>query len=308
MRTFWIDTDTASDDAVAILMALRWPDVEVAGISVVHGNVARDQGSINARYTVELCGESTPVYNGANQPLVRVPADAMFFHGPDGMGGMNYPAPAADARPEHGVDALIEYVRAHPGEVTLVTLGPLTNIALAIRKAPDIVEKIPMTYVMGGAAVTLGNITPAAEFNIWVDPEAAHIVFHSGLPLLMVGAEHSRDDANLNDDDIELVRSFNTPYADFSIDCNLFALNANREWFKESGIGLPDPVTMAIALDPAVCTRRSHHYVDIEIVSELTRGMTVVDARGVLQRKPNVEVCWEIDVPLWKETLYKTLR
>lgn len=308
MRRFWIDTDTASDDAVAILMALRWPDVEVAGISVVHGNVSLEQGSINARYTVDLCGTPTPVYEGADRPLVREVVDAMFFHGPDGMGGMNYPAPSFQPEAEHAVDALIECIREHPGEITLVTLGPLTNIALAIRKAPDIVDKIPMTFVMGGAAATLGNITPAAEYNIWVDPEAAHIVFHSGLPLLMVGAEHSRDEANLDDDDIAFVRSFDTPLAHFAIDCNLFALEANHEWFKESGIGLPDPVTMAIALDPEVCTQRSHHYVDIELLSDVTRGMTVVDQRGVLQRAPNVEVCWEIDVARWKETLYRTLR
>ncbi|MEZ4521192.1 MAG: nucleoside hydrolase [Thermomicrobiales bacterium] len=308
MRRFWIDTDTASDDAVAILMALRWPDVDVGGISVVHGNVSMAQGSVNARYTVELCGAETPVYEGADRPLVREASDAMFFHGPDGMGGMNYPEPQRAAADRHGVDALIDYVREYPGDVTLVTLGPLTNIALAIRMAPDIVEKIWMTYVMGGAAVALGNITPAAEFNIWVDPEAAQAVFHSGLPLLMVGAEHSRDDANLSDGDIEVVRSFDTTFGHFSIDINLFAFEANREWFKESGIGLPDPVTMAIALDPSVCTRRSRHHVDVEIASEVTRGMTVVDARGVLQRDANIEVCWEIDVEKWKETLYRTLR
>lgn len=308
MRTFWIDTDTASDDAVAIVMALRWPDVKVAGISVVNGNVSLVQASVNARYTVELCEADVPVYEGADRPLVREVVDATFFHGTDGMGNMNYPEPLTAPQPQHAVDALIDAVRAAPGEITLVTLGPLTNIALAIRKAPDIVEKIPMTYVMGGAAATLGNITPAAEYNIWVDPEAAHIVFHSGLPILMVGAEHSRDDANLNDDDIALVRSFDTPLAHFTIDINLFALEANRQWFKESGIGLPDPVTMAIALDPSVCTRRSRHYVDVEIHSDVTRGMTVVDARNVLKRQPNVEVCWEIDVARWKETLYQTIR
>lgn len=308
MRTFWIDTDTASDDAVAIMMALRWPDVKVAGISVVNGNVSLVQASVNARYTVELCEADVPVYEGADRPLVREVVDATFFHGTDGMGNMNYPEPLTAPQPQHAVDALIDAVRAAPGEITLVTLGPLTNIALAIRKAPDIVEKIPMTYVMGGAAATLGNITPAAEYNIWVDPEAAHIVFHSGLPILMVGAEHSRDDANLNDDDIALVRSFDTPLAHFTIDINLFALEANRQWFKESGIGLPDPVTMAIALDPEVCTRRSRHYVDVEIHSDVTRGMTVVDARNVLKREPNIEVCWEIDVARWKETLYQTIR
>ena len=308
MRTFWIDTDTASDDAVAIVMALRWPDVKVAGISVVNGNVSLAQASVNARYTVELCEADVPVYEGADRPLVREVVDATFFHGTDGMGNMNYPEPLTAPQPQHAVDALIDAVRAAPGEITLVTLGPLTNIALAIRKAPDIVEKIPMTYVMGGAAATLGNITPAAEYNIWVDPEAAHIVFHSGLPILMVGAEHSRDDANLNDDDIALVRSFDTPLAHFTIDINLFALEANRQWFKESGIGLPDPVTMAIALDPSVCTRRSRHYVDVEIHSDVTRGMTVVDALNVLKREPNIEVCWEIDVARWKETLYQTIR
>jgi purine nucleosidase len=124
----------------------------------------------------------------------------------------------------------------------------------------------------------------------------------------MIGAEHSRDDATLSDDDIAFVRSIDTPLAHFTIDINLFALEANREWFKEPGIGLADPVAMAVALDPAVCTRRSMHYVDVETASELTRGMTVVDERSVLQRQPNVEVCWEIDVPRWKETLYRTLR
>ncbi len=307
MRKFWIDTDTASDDAVAILMALRWPDVQVEGISVVHGNVALAQGSMNARYTVELCRASAPVYDGADRPFVREVADATFFHGPDGMGGLNYPPPRVAAQPEHAVDALIRAVRDSPGEITLVTLGPLTNIALAIRKAPDVVEKIPQTYVMGGVAATTGNVTPAAEYNIWVDPEAAHVVFHSGLPLLMVGAEHSRGDANLSEDDVQHIRSLNTPLGHFSIDINLFALDANRKHFAQAGIGLPDPVTMAIALNPEVCTRRCNHYVDVEVVSEVTRGMTVVDEFGILGREPNIEVCWEIDVAKWKETLLLTL-
>jgi purine nucleosidase len=224
------------------------------------------------------------------------------------MGGLNLPAPVRAPEAEHAVDALIDAVQAAPGEITLVTLGPLTNVALALRKAPDLAGKIPMTFVMGGAAVALGNITPAAEYNIWVDPEAARIVFYAGLPLLMIGAEHSRDDATLSDDDIAFVRSIDTPLANFTIDINLFALEANRKWFKEPGIGLADPVAMAVALDPAVCTRRSMHYVDVETASELTRGMTVVDERGVLGREPNIEVCWEIDVPRWKETLYRTLQ
>lgn len=308
MRRFWIDTDTASDDAVAILMALRWSDVVVEGISVVSGNVPVEMGVRNALYTVDLCGKQTPVYQGLARPLVREPSYAYFFHGPDGMGGMNYPEPKRQVEAEHGVEAFIQAVRAVPGEITLVTLGPLSNIATAINIAPDIVEKIQMCYVMGGAAACLGNVTPAAEYNIWVDPEAANVVFQSGTRLLMVGWEHCRGEANLSDDDMAFVRSFKTPYADFSLDCNASAIKANREWLGDPALPLPDPVTMAIALDPAVCTRQASHYVEVETNSELTRGMTVVDELGVLNKNPNIEVCWSIDIPLWKQTLYKTLQ
>jgi purine nucleosidase len=308
MRRFWIDTDTASDDAVAILMALRWPDVHVVGISVVAGNVPAEMGARNARTTVELCGKDTPVYIGLQRPLLREPSYAYFFHGPDGMGGMNYPEPRLPVAATHGVEALIEAVRLAPGEITLVTLGPLTNIAAALAVAPDLAEKIPMCYVMGGAAACLGNMTPAAEYNIWFDPEAARMVFHSGLPLLMVGWEHCRGLANLDDADIAKVRLFDTPYAHFAIDCNFSAIQANQTWLGEPGLSLPDPVTMAIALDESVCTRRKKHYVDVETQSEVTRGMTVVDELGVLNKQPNIEVCWAIDIPRWKETLYRTLR
>ncbi|GAP16480.1 nucleoside hydrolase [Levilinea saccharolytica] len=308
MRKFWIDTDTASDDAVAILMALRWPDVDVVGISTVSGNVPVEMCAVNARYTVELCGKDTPVYLGAAKPLLREASYAYFFHGPDGMGGMNYPAPRRPLAEGHAVQALIDAVRAHPGEITLVTLGPLTNVALALALAPDLAQKIPVCYVMGGAAATLGNVTPAAEFNIWVDPEAAKMVFHSGLRLVMVGWELCRGEANLSEADMAEVRGFGTVLADFSLDCNRQAIETNRTWLKDPALPLPDPVTMAVALDPSVSVRQSSHYVDVEILSEVTRGMTVVDERGVLNRAANVEVCWEIDIPKWKETLYRTLR
>ena len=307
MRRFWIDTDTASDDAVAILMALRWPDVVVEGISVIAGNVPVEMCSRNARYTVELCGKDTPVYNGMARPFLREPYWAYFFHGPDGMGGMNYPEPKRAPEEKHAVEAIIEAVRKYPGEITLVTLGPLTNIAAALAQAPDIARMIKMCYVMGGAANTVGNITPAAEYNIWVDPEAARMVFHSGIPLLMVGWELCRGEANLSDKDMAYVRSFGTIYADFAIDCNRQAIQTNREWLHDPALPLPDPVTMAIALEPEVATRRSAHYVDVETISELTRGMTVVDERGVTKKEPNIEVCWSINVPRWKEMLYQTL-
>jgi purine nucleosidase len=308
MRKFWIDTDTASDDAVAIMMALRWPDVEVLGISTVAGNVPIEMCTRNALYTVELCGKQTPVFKGAIRPLIREPHYAYFFHGPDGMGGMNYPEPQLKAQAGSGVDALIDAVRDNPGEITLVTLGPLTNIAMAVGKAPDIIDKIQSCVVMGGTANTVGNITPAAEFNIWVDPEAAKKVYLSGLPLIQVGWELCRGDANLLEEDIQTIRDMDTKLAHFTIDCNRQAIQTNREWLGDPALPLPDPVTMAIALDPKISLEQSKHFVDIETNSELTRGMTVVDQLGVTESEPNVEIVWEIDVQGWKENLYETIR
>lgn len=306
-QRYIIDTDTASDDAVAILMALQWPGVEVEAITVVFGNVSVEQGGINARYTVELCGQNTPVYQGAAKGLLREPAFAHWFHGSDGMGEMGYPAPTLPLAEGHAVDELIRRFGQAPGEISLITLGPLTNIALALLREPRLAQWVKECFVMGGNACTVGNVTPAAEFNIWCDPEAARIVFHSGMKILMVGWEHCRGEANLDDDEREMVYGFDTELARFTIDCNRSATKANQELFGEPGLPFPDPITVAIALNPAVCTERSLHYVDISC-DELTRGMTVVDQLGVTGKEPNVEVCWQIDIPLWKETLYRTLR
>jgi len=317
-RPLLIDTDTASDDAVALIMALRSPEVEVVAITIVAGNVATPQGSANARYTVELCGAAVPVYEGALRPLLRAHRPATAFHGKDGLGDQGYPAPRTEAARGHAVPALIEAIRSRPG-LTLVTLGPLTNVALAVAQAPDIVEKVERCVVMGGAACTVGNMTPAAEYNVWCDPEAARLCFRSGLPIEMVGWELCRGAANLDEDDIARCRALGTPLARFAIDCNGAALRANREMLGDPGIPLPDPVAMAVALDPTICTRKSRHRVDVECEGTLTRGMTVVDQLDVIAGGtgstegwppglPAVEVCWQIDVARWKELLFRSLR
>jgi purine nucleosidase len=320
-RTFVIDTDTASDDSVALVMALRSPEVRVAAITVVSGNVPVDQGVHNALVTVELCGSDTPVYRGAARPIDREPVYGHFFHGQDGLGDVGYPPPRGRPHDGDAHQVLIETIRESPGLV-LVTLGPLTNVALAVQRAPDIVSLVDRCVVMGGAACAVGNVTPAAEFNLWVDPEAARIVFRSGLPIEMVGWELCRKEANLLPHEMDFVRSFDTPLAHFALDCNRKALEANRRQSGDPGLGLPDPVAMAIALDPTVCTRRSRHYVDIETRGELTRGMSVVDPLGVTHDERNADiwqpvrargaenalVCWEIDIPRWKQLLYAALR
>ncbi len=319
-RTFLIDTDTASDDAVALIMALRHPGVHVAAITVVSGNVPLKQGVTNALYTVQMCESNVPVYPGADAPLRREPSHAEWFHGSDGMGDQHYPPPDRSPEDVHAVDAIIETVRAYAG-IELVTLAPLTNIASALQRAPDIVGNVSRCVVMGGNPGTEGNVTPAAEYNIWCDPEAARIVLHSGLPIELVGWQLCRGEANLNAHDIAHVRRFGTPLAAFAIDCNCRAMEANLKQTGDAGIALPDPTAMAVALDPTICTSSSRHYVEVETQSDLTRGMTVVDRLNVaddernrdvwtalLPREPCVNVCWQIDIPRWKQTLYDALR
>jgi len=320
LRTFLIDTDTASDDAVALIMALRSQEVRVAAITVVAGNVELEQATRNAIYTVELCGANVAVYSGAAKPLLRPHQSATWFHGCDGLGEHNYPAPRGSAQPQHAVEAIIQTIDANPGLV-LVTLGPLTNIALAASKRPDIARKVSRCVVMGGAPCCEGNVTPAAEYNIWVDPEAASIVMRSGFPIELIGWQLCRGAAALDARDIELVQSLNTKFGNFAIECNSFARSAYKTQTGEDGICLPDPVAMALALDPNIGTEWSEHYVEVETQSELTRGMTIVDRLNVAEDERNraawqvaissaqkARVCWQIDHSQWKASLHRALR
>ena len=318
-RTLLIDTDTASDDAVALIMALRSPEVRVAAITVVAGNVPVTQATGNALFTVEMCGADAPVYSGAEAPLFRKLETADWFHGADGLGDHGYKPAKLRAVQGHAVDALIQTVRDHPG-IEIVTLGPLTNLAMAVLREPKLAASVKRCVVMGGAPCCVGNVTPAAEFNIWVDPEAARIVFQSGLPLEMVGWQLCCGDAVLHQQDIDRVLAMNNPIAEFAIRSNSTAAQAFFTQTGQRGISLPDPVAMGIALSPALCTSSSKHYVQIEVGSELTRGMTVVDRLDVaadprnknvwgaaIERNRKVDVCWSLDVAKWKELLFSSL-
>jgi purine nucleosidase len=319
-RTFLIDTDTASDDAVALIMALRASDVRVAAITTVAGNVPVQQSTRNALYTVELCGAAVPVFMGAEKPLLRTYQNATWFHGRDGLGDQGYAPPRRSPEKLHAVDALIETIESNPG-IVIVTLAPLTNLALALAKRPDIATKVGRCVVMGGAPCCEGNVTPAAEYNVWVDPEAARVVMLSGMPVELVGWHLSRGDAVVREEDIARILGFNNDLARFAIECNSHARKAYKVQTGEDGISLPDPVAMCIALDPSVGIDWSAHYLDVETQSELTRGMTVVDRLNVaaddrnlsvwaqvVQRAKKAQVCWSIDNQRWKQALFSALR
>ena len=319
-RTFLIDTDTASDDAVALIMALKAAGVRVAAITTVAGNVDVHQATRNALYTSELCGADVPVYAGAEKPLLREYENATWFHGRDGLGDHNYPAPRKSPQQKHAVDAIIDTIEAN-AQLTVVTLGLLTNLALALAKRPAIAAKVGRCVVMGGAPCCEGNVTPAAEYNVWVDPEAARIVMLSGLPIELVGWQLSRGGAVLNERDIAHISGFDNTLSRFAIECNSHARQAYKRQTGEDGIALPDPIAMCLALDPTIGTEWSSHAIEVETQSELTRGMTVVDRLNVtadernhavwaqaLRTQHKARVCWSIDNKRWKEALFLGLR
>ncbi len=304
MRHFLIDTDTASDDAVALVMALNHPDVTVDAVTVVAGNVPLDQAVQNALYTQELCGSDVPVYRGAEAPLLRPPVTAQAEHGLDGMGDIGLPLSGREPEPGHAVDVLVDGINARPGGITLVTLGPLTNVALALSKDRSIAGKIERCVMMGGTGRGPGNVTPVAEYNVWADPEAARMVFESGMPLTMVGWDVSYGYAVFDADDSARLRGVGTPLAKFCVDIQA-VLDA---WAKENthlaGFDLPDPIAMAVALDPAVAKETRRLFVAVETGGAWSRGQTVVDHLGVTGGEPNVEVVAEASRELFLDLLF----
>ncbi|MGW7532424.1 nucleoside hydrolase [Amycolatopsis sp. NPDC054798] len=288
-----IDTDTASDDAVALLMALRHPDVTVEAITVVAGNVPVDQGVQNALYTAELAGAGgVPVYRGAERPLLVEQATAQHVHGKDGMGDLGLPLHGRTAAAGHAVDALIATAERHAGEVTLVALGPLTDLAIAVSREPRLAQWVTRCVVMGGTGDGRGNITPVAEFNVWADPHAAQMVMRSGLPLEIVGWDISRKHAVFDDAELDELRRLG-PLAEFAVDINRTVSVFARTSSKLAGLDLPDPIAMAVALDPGVATRKAALPVQIDTADGLGRGQTVIDHTGLTARPANATVVFD---------------
>ena len=306
MRNFIIDTDTASDDAVALVMALQQPDIDVKAITVVAGNVPLPQGLQNALYTAELCGASAPVYAGCAKPLLRDLETAEVVHGDDGMGDIGLPLGGRQPAPGHAADVLRQAVNANAGDITLVTLGPLTNVALALLREPELAGKVSRCVIMGGVGAGHGNVTPTAEFNIWVDPEAAKIVYESGMNITMVGWDISWQFATFDARQADEIRRIGSPLAEFVIDIQKTLTEFSMRENALAGFDLPDPIAMAAAIDPSIC-QYERFRVDVTTGEGLTRGITVVDRLGVTGREPNVNLAVSADRQAFVELLMRSV-
>jgi purine nucleosidase len=306
-RPFIIDTDTASDDAVALMMALRCAGVDVKAITVVGGNVPLEQGVQNALFTVEQCGCQTPVYAGCAQPLIRPLETAQSVHGMDGMGDIGLPLHGREPASGHAVDVLIDTIQAYKGEVTLVTLGPLTNLALALLRAPKIAGQVGRYVMMGGTSDAIGNVSPVAEYNIWADPEAARIVFQSGLPIEMVGWDISRKYATFDRDQARMLEQVGTDLARLAVAIQTVVDTFATSTTQLDGFDLPDPITMAVALEPQIATQVVERFVTVVTDSAICRGQTVVDHLGLTGRPANARVVIEADRAQFIELLKRSL-
>jgi len=295
-RNIIIDTDPGQDDAVAILLALASPEeINVLGITAVAGNVPLPLTQKNARIICELAGKTDiPVYAGCDRPLVHTLVTAEHVHGKTGLDGPNLPDPVMQLTDGHAVDFIIETLRNEPaGSVTLCPLGPLTNIATAFEKAPDIIERVQEIILMGGAYFEVGNVTPAAEFNIYVDPEAADTVFKSGSPIVVMPLDvthkvlvtKQRNDA---------FRNIGNPVGIAVAQMTEFFERFDKEKYGSEGAPLHDPCVTAYLIQPDLFQGR-HVNVEIETTSSLTRGMTVADWWNVTDRAANATFMGRVD-------------
>ncbi|WP_019953820.1 nucleoside hydrolase [Yoonia vestfoldensis] len=294
-RKIIIDTDPGQDDAVAILLALASPEVDVLGLTAVAGNVPLPLTEKNARIICELAGRpDIKVFAGCDAPLARALVTAEHVHGKTGLDGPQMADPVMPLQDQHAVDFIIDTLRSEPaGSVTLVPVGPLTNIATAFQRAPDIIPRVQEIVLMGGAYFEVGNITPAAEFNIYVDPEAAKIVFDAGVPLVVMPLDVTHK-ALTTKARIDAFRAMGTKVGDMVAAWTDFFERFDMEKYGSEGAPLHDPCTVAYLIDPSLFTGRLIN-VEIETESELTLGMTVADWWGITDRPKNALFIGDID-------------
>jgi purine nucleosidase len=290
-----IDTDPGVDDAEAILLAAAQPHVQIEALLTVGGNVGIAHTTMNACRILDLIGSDAPVYRGCDAPLVYPAEDAAYVHGSDGLGDAGFPPSSRTLEPLHASLALLELTRSAAGELTLVCLGPLTNLALALKLDPSLPERIKHLVVMGGAVTGRGN-TPniAAEFNFFADPEAAHIICRDWPRFTLVDWELVTRNA-LPELEVERLRAINTPRGRFFRAISAKVLDFVASARGEKSLATADPLAMAVAIRPDIVQSSEWHAVEVACSGALTRGMSVVDWNDQLKRPRNVEIITKVD-------------
>jgi inosine-uridine nucleoside N-ribohydrolase len=283
-----IDTDPGIDDTLAILLALASPELELKGLSVVCGNCTVDQGVKNALGVLEMLGSRIPVARGADRPLVQPVLIAPETHGGAGIGYARLPVPASSAIAQRAAEFIIEQVLTAPGQISLVCIGPLTNLAVALRLEPSIVSAIPEVIIMGGAVRHPGNTTPQAEFNIFCDPHAAHIVFHSGLPITLVPLDVTYQ-AILTQQDVDRLLRIPSPVSRLIADATRFYMEFHDQYQKIEGCVINDPLALALTFMPDLVDLHSL-YVDVDISGGVSLGNTFADFYHLTNKTSNMSV------------------
>ena len=305
-----IDTDCGSDDAMAIAMALNDENYEILMFSTVSGNVHMEQATINTLTSIEYADTyEPPVYKGCAEMLVKELNYAHETHGRDGMGDIGLVPKRLKASEGNGVLKMLELLRnSEPGEIDVVALGPLTNIAIALRLDYEAMKKIGRLVIMGTAGLGRGNVTPVAEFNIWQDAEAAKIVTESGLEnIIFVGWDACLGDSMLNPQEIKKIRE-SGKLGKFAIDCNRELMQMNIDRFGDAYLDMADPSAMAAALYPECIEHCEKYYCEVDITNGPSYGSMLVDANYFSGKTPNVYICSKLYPNKYKEYIYKTLR
>ena len=287
-----IDTDPGVDDALAFLLALASPEIQLEALTTTQGNVTLEKATWNALAVLELARAGhIPVARGSLLPLVQPLRASAVVHGESGIGNAKLPAPQAKPVPQHAVDYLIECILAEPNEISIFPIGPLTNIAMAIRKEPRFAESVKELVIMGGAILEYGNMTPQAEFNIYVDPHAAHIVFHSGIPITLIPLDVTHK-CLLKQEHVDRLMNIDSPISRFVRDAMEVYLEASFQLGHE-GSSLHDPLTLATILAPELLTLKEY-YVDVDIAGGVSMGKTFADIPKVLKKPANMKVAIDV--------------
>ena len=301
MRKIIIDTDTATDDAIALIMALKTDNFDVKAITTVAGNVDLDQATTNALYTCELCNKNIPVYRGESRPLERKLETSKFFHGRDGLGDSGPYIPSIKAKDDYAIGKIISIINKHPNETEIIAIGPLTNIAKVFINEPSVIKKIKSLYIMGGIGEGKGNITEYAEFNFWVDPDAADIVLNSNIDIKMIGWDVTQIYGYLNKKNFNDLKKINTNLSRFAIDIQRKGLEYYKVKYNEHKIDLADPLAMAVMINDS---ETNYKKCNIKIILDgEKRGKDIIS----FNNNGNVNLATQVSRSNFLNTLKKSL-